>query len=112
MAVKVLTLANAQPYDTLVTVTPEAATAAADGFEVSISGDILFLVSNASADTAYDITFKVGNGMQATADFTEEIAFGVTKVFRATTGRFKDLSTGKIKVIPEHTDVKVKAIEI
>lgn len=115
MAVKVLTVANAKPFDTLVTATPEAATVAADGFEATVDGDILVIVQNVSANTNYDITFEYGNAMQGVEDFTEEIAFGVTKVFKMSTGKYKNLSgtsKGKILITPEHVDVKVKVIEL
>ncbi len=115
MAVKALTVANCKPFDSYVAVTPEAATAAADGFEATVDGDILILIQNTSADTNYDVTMKYGNAMQGMADDLLEIAFGTTYVYKPTTGKMKNLSgtnKGKIKIIPENVAVKVKVIEL
>ena len=115
MAVKALTVANAKPFNTYVAVTPEAATAASDGFEASVDGDIIILINNTSADTNYDITMKYGNAMQGIADDLLEIAFGTEYVYKPDTGKMKSLSgtnKGKIKIIPENIAVKVKVIEL
>lgn len=114
MAVKVLTVADARPFDTLVTVTPETATAAADGFEATIDGNVMILVSNTSVDTAYDVTFTKGDAGQGVATITEEVAFGVEKIFKMNTGRFKFLkgtNKGKILIVPENAALKVKAFK-
>ena len=115
MAVKALTVANAKPFDTYVAVTPEAATAAADGFTAEIDGDVIILISNTSEDTNYDVTMKYGNGMAGIADDLLEIAFGTEYVYKPSTSKMKNLSgtdKGKIKIIPENVAVKVKVIEV
>ena len=115
MAVKTLTVANAKAFDSFVSVDFETATAAADGFEATVDGDILVLAYNSSADTAYDITMKYGNAMQGMADQTVELAFGQYYLYKVTTGKMKNMTganKGKILIVPENVAVKVKVVEI
>ena len=114
MAIKILTVADARGLDTLVDVTPEAATTAADGFEATIDGRTMVVVQNTSADTAYNITFSKGDGMQSVADVTASVAFGAVKVFFMNTGRFKffkGTNKGKVLIVPANAAVKVKVIK-
>ena len=114
MAVKVLTLADARAANTAVTTTPETATVAADGFEVTADGDIMLLVSNVNSTTAYDITVKVGTSDNATVDYTVEIAASTVAVIKLESGKFfktSGSSKGKYLIVPEHVDVHVKAIK-
>ena len=114
MAVKVLTVADARAFDALVEITPEAATTAADGFEATVDGNVMVLVSNTSDDTAYDITFTKGDANQGVTTFTEELAASTEKIFKMNTGRFKFLkgtNKGKILIVPENAAVKVKVFK-
>ena len=112
MAVKVLTVASVKAANDFITATPETATVASDGFIVTADGDVMLLVSNVSADTAYDITVKKGNAPQGTADYLEEIAAGASAIIKLESGKFKNVTgtnKGKWLIIPEHVDVHVKA---
>ena len=114
MAVKVLTVANAKPFDTGVLVTTEAATVAADGFEATVDGDILVLANNGGS-AAYTLTIKYGNGMHGVADTVVSVTNATEKIIKINTSKFKNMSgtnIGKILLVPEHVDLKVKVIEI
>lgn len=115
MAVKVLTVANAKPFDTSVVVTPEAATSATDGFEATVDGDICILAQNTDGSNPYTLTIKYGNGMQGVADKVETVAQSTTEFIKINTGAWKNLSStniGKILLVPENVALKVKVIEI
>lgn len=93
-----------------------AATAAADGFVIDAKAAdhrLLLVFSNTSADTAYDITIKKGNGLQGVADITQEIAASKMAAIVVESGAFKNISgtnKGKIVAIPENAAVKMAAV--
>ncbi len=96
-----------------------AATSATDGFTVDVSAypdqKLLVVVENTSEDTAYDITVEMGDGIQAIADLTKEIAAGKVAGVAVESGKFKhinDASKGKMVIIPENVAVKIAVIAL
>ena len=114
MAVKVLTAADARAYNTGVLATPEAATVALDGFELTADGDYILICQNVNAGADYKLTLKYGDAMQGTADVEiTSILRSTTQVVKIDSGYFKNVggtNKGKILLIPEHVDLKVKAV--
>ena len=111
MAVKVLTVANLNVAGVAATATPETATVAADGFEFTVTGDTILFFQNVAAAADYKATIKVGDAMQGVADVeVTSILRSTCQAYKLDMGKFKNLSTGKVTVIPEHVDLHVKAI--
>lgn len=96
-----------------------AATSATDGFTVDVSDyqdhKLLIVVQNTSEDTAYDITVKKGDGLQAVANLVKEVAAGKTAGVCVESGKFKNMnnsSKGKMVIIPENVAVKIAVIAL
>lgn len=96
-----------------------AATTAADGFLVDVSGYpdhrilLVFQNTNGSA-TARSATVKKGNALQGVADLASgDIAAAKFGAVAVESGRFVNVSgtnKGKILVIPSHAELKMAAI--
>lgn len=98
-----------------------AATAAADGFLVDVSGYpdhnimLVFQNTNASA-TVRTATIKKGNALQGVSDLVSgDIAASKYGAVVVESGRFVNVSgtnKGKILVIPSHAELKMAAIAL
>ena len=113
MAVKVLTVANLNVAGVAATSTPEVATVAADGFEFTVTGDTILILQNVSAVADYKMTIKKGTAMQGVADVeVVSILRSTSQAIKLDMGKFKNLTSGKVTLIPEHVDLTCKAIRI
>jgi len=104
---------------TLNAVTFTAATTAADGFTVDLSGfadqKAVFLLQNTNAgSTSRTATIKAGNGLQGVSDLASgNVAAGNIAAISVESGAFMNVSgddKGKIKVIPAHAELKLAVV--
>lgn len=104
---------NAFPASAL---TFEAATAAADGFAIDVTGvadnKLVLLFRNEHGSAAKTITIKKGDLLQGVKDSeAKSLAAAAIQVIRIDSGRFKR-ADGTVIAIPESTDVKICAIAL
>lgn len=117
MAVKNITITKV-PLNEGTTVSPAAATTAADGFTIEFTGQdermfILFQNSGASEAT---VQITKGNGIQGAVDLAAlSIAASGLAVFRLDSGCFLNVSgdnKGKVVAIPSSTDIKCAVVQL
>ena len=96
-----------------------AATTAADGFTIDVSGHadhkILMLFQNTnSGTTARTVTVKRGNGLQGVKDLASgDIEAGEVGAVVVESGHFLNVSgddKGLLKVVPSHAELKMACI--
>lgn len=95
-----------------------AATTAADGFLVNMSGvadhKLLLLFQNTNASTTdRKVTIKKGNALQGVSDIEATVGAGKIATVVVESGRFVNASgdnKGKMLIIPAHAELKMAAV--
>lgn len=115
MAVKALTPVKGKLND-VVEFAFAAATSTTDGFEFVLPGQderVSILVTNTSADTAYDITLKApadGTIGASTTDEVHELAAGECAIIKYESAKWMDKDDQKIVLVPENAAVEVAIV--